>query len=386
VTRVAHVATRFLAAGAERAVADVIHALPEPEYEHVLIVGREHEPPSIAMLCGDVRFEVVPELVRAPDPIRDPIAAARLTQVLGRLRPEVVHTIQSKSGVLGRFAARRAGVPLVVHNLVMANFGPGFNPLLSAVYRGAERLAEHWTDQYVACGTELRDRFISAGIGERRSYELIRSTVDTVQYRDAVRDGVDAARARLGLPPGVPIVLFAGSLDRRKGAQELPEFIERIRVREPDTVLVVAGTGPLSAVVEQGIERRGLRDYAHLLGFSERMPDLMAAADCLVMLSRAEGLATVLVQAVASGTPFVSYDVDGPRELIQLGATGEVVPSGDVDAAADAAARLAGGTRAPELDLSEWAPETVRSRYRELFDRMVATLPRGTTRASQARR
>jgi glycosyltransferase involved in cell wall biosynthesis len=371
VTLVVHVQTRFFSFGGERYVADMIAACPAPDYRHVIVVGPEHRRESIGALCGPVDVHVVPSLVRRPDPIKDPLAFRALVGLLRELRPDVLHTIQSKAGILGRFAGRRARVPVLLHSVVMANFGPGFNPILGQGYRLLERIAARWTDQFLVNGLDLRDRFVRAGIARASDFELVRSVVATERFREAAAGGRSVARASEGLPQDVPIVLYAGALDRRKGAFELPAFFERVRSARPEARLVVAGEGALRDAVRAGFQERGLAGSVQMVGFTDRLPQLMAASDCLVMLSRAEGLATVLVHAVAAGTPFVSTDVDGPTEMLGLGARGSVVPIGDWRAAADEVVRIADGTRGPTVALADWEPAVVHSRNRAILDRLT---------------
>jgi len=368
VTRIVHVATRFYASGSERSIADIVAALPGPSWEHVLIVGRDHDPASIRALCGEIEWHVAPDLIRSPHPIHDPLALRELVGRLGELRPDIVHTIQSKSGILGRTAARRRHAPLVVHSVVMANFGPGFHPVAGAAYRTAERVASRWTDAYFVNGLELRDRFVRAGVARAARFTLVRSSVEASAFRAAAAGGREPSRNALDLPPDAPIALFAGSLDGRKGAHELAPFLAALLARVPEARLVVAGDGPLRADVERAMAARGLTDAVRFLGFTARLPEVLAASDCLVMLSRAEGLATVLLFAAAAGRSFVSYEVDGPGELIALGAGGRVVPMGDWLEAADATAIALGGPDPTPIALDEWRPEEVRRRYRERFE------------------
>jgi glycosyltransferase involved in cell wall biosynthesis len=313
----------------------------------------------------------VGDLIRSPQPFRDLVATRDLGRRIRGLRPELVHTVQSKSGILGRAAARRAGVPVLVHSVVMANFGPGFNPVAGMAYRTAERVAARWTTQFIVNGADLRERFVRAGIARRSRFALIRSSVDSSAFRQAAESGSEANRRALDLPIGPPIALFAGSLDRRKGTQDLPGFLESLRARRPVARVLVAGEGPLRAKLERDLEARGLLDATRFLGFTSRLPEALAASDCLVMLSRAEGLATVLLHAAASGRPFVSYDVDGPHELIELGAAGSVVPIGDHRRAADATAECVKVPAPGPLVLGEWQPDVVRSRYRDLFESLL---------------
>jgi glycosyltransferase involved in cell wall biosynthesis len=108
----------------------------------------------------------------------------------------------------------------------------------------------------------------------------------------------------------------------------------------------------------------------------EQVGDALRGADLVLLLSRAEGLPQVLVQAAAAGTPFVSFDVEGVRELLALGAVGAAVPPGDIDAVVDAAShqlRSRDGARGePTVDLSSWSPDAIRSAYREVFTTVLS--------------
>jgi glycosyltransferase involved in cell wall biosynthesis len=368
---VVHVATRFLGGGSERSLADVVRALPPSDYEHFLIVGRNHDPTRVRSLLGDTKVLVIDPLIRRPDPVSDVKAYIQIRAAIRRLRPDIVHTMQSKSGILGRAATRSVGTPALVHSVVMSNFGSGFHPAASAVYRAAERIAAPWTDGYIACGEDVRDRFVRAGIATPSRYAIVRSSVDAALFRTVARLGRVAARGALGIDENGPLVLFAGALEERKGVHDLVPFLKDLRKIVPDARLLVAGEGPLRTTLERAFERAALRSAVLFLGFTDLMAEAMAASDCLVMLSRAEGLATVLVQAVAAGRPFVSYEVDGPREMIARGAIGTVVESGAVSIAANATAGhlVARDSNHPVVDLSEWEPSEVARRYRAEFAR-----------------
>jgi glycosyltransferase involved in cell wall biosynthesis len=110
-----------------------------------------------------------------------------------------------------------------------------------------------------------------------------------------------------------------------------------------------------------------------MLGFVPDPTSLVAAADVVVLLSVAEGVPQVLVQAAASGTPFVAYAVDGVGELLELGADGVAVPLGDVGAAAAAVRSLL--RRPPahgvSLDLAPWSGEAIADGYRRVIDTVL---------------
>ena len=121
--------------------------------------------------------------------------------------------------------------------------------------------------------------------------------------------------------------------------------------------------------LEKAVADAGLAADVALLGFVKPVEPLLWRADALVLLSNAEGLPQVLIQAAAAGLPFVTYDVDGGREVVALGAVGQVVPLGDVEAAADGARPQL--LAAPEpahrrVDVSSWDPTVIAASYRSV--------------------
>lgn len=368
--RVLHLCTRFGTGGSERRIVDAVTATPD--LAHALLVGSESDLALVERRLPGVPIEVVPMLQRAPHPVADRRAYRAIRRRVAGV--DLVHTHQSKAGALGRLAASRAGVP-VVHSLSMANFGPGFGRAGSAVYRAVERSLAGPTTAYAVVGHDLADRFRALGVpGDR--LVVIRSGIDLDRFRAA--PAADVSRRALGLPADVPLLAFVGRLERTKGASDLAGLLAAVRRRAGlDVHLVVAGEGPELAGFRREVEQLGLDGVVHELGWTDRVPEVLAAADAVVLPSRCEGLPQVLVQAIAVGTPFVAYRVDGAAELLARGAAGQVVGIGEVEAAAEACARLLAGSwapppGAPPVDLSEWEPETVADGYRRLYARVLA--------------
>lgn len=369
---VLHVVTRYLRGGSEQRLRDLIAATPD--VDHHVVVGVESDTGSLHGEAGASSFTVVRSLVREPSPIHDAAAFARLVRLLRRLGPDLVVTHQSKAGVLGRMAAQRAGLPSL-HSLSMANFGPGYPAWQDALFRRIEVRLSRSTGAYAVVGSDLADRYSSAGIAKDKLI-VIRSGV---RLPTPAHCG-PSARARtcheLGLPVDRPLVLSLGSLEPRKSVLDLIPLFHRLRRAAADLrpFLVVAGDGPLADQL-----RQDLRDHfpsdASMVGHVDDPRTLIASAGVMVLLSRAEGVPQVLVQAAAAGTPFVAYEVDGVSELLAAGAEGTVVPQGDEVAAARAAARaLAEGSVASGVpDLSQWSAAEIADRYRALVTALLGT-------------
>ncbi len=365
-SRVLHLVTRYRQGGSEQRVRDLVVALPDAD--HTIVVGADSDADLARVQLGQP-VEVMAQLVRPPRPDHDARAIAAVRARLKRDDIDVVITHQSKAGVVGRIAARSLGrhsrVP-VIHSLSMANFGPGYGRTESAVFRNIERFLGLITARYVVVGADLARRFEVAGIASDR-LTIVRSGATLPGPRPAEPPPVP------GVPDGRSVIVSLGALEDRKNPLDLVPLLQQVRATVPDAFLAVAGDGPRRADLEAAVQAAGLSDDVALLGYVKPVASLLWRADALVLLSNAEGLPQVLVQAAAAGVPFVTYEVDGGREVVGLGAVGAVVPLGDVVGAADAVARMLTEhtARTPTVDLSSWNAEVIRNSYRSVVDAVL---------------
>src|SRR5262249_16267032 len=141
--RVVHVITRLIVGGAqENTISSVLGLRIRPGLEVCLVSGPSEGPEgsleaSVASVPGFLSRG--PQLVRAVNPWKDWSALCRLTTLFRNSRPDIVHTHSGKAGVLGRLAAARAGVPIIVHTIHGPSFGRFQGPLANCLFRNAER-------------------------------------------------------------------------------------------------------------------------------------------------------------------------------------------------------------------------------------------------------
>lgn len=373
---VLHVVTRYQRGGSERRVCDIVAALPE--FRHELLVGEDSDVDLAVRQTGVMSVDLLPGLVRRVSPWDDAACLARLRRRLRARPPVVLVTHQSKAGALARLAAVVGGGVPVVHSLSMASFGPGYGRAESLVFRRLEASLGRRTAGFAVVGADLAARFAAVGVPADRLH-VVRSAVPLpARYELAARTEERRRLAdRFAVPDDGPLVAYVGSLDARKNVLELPTVLaalaRRLRVAP---ALVVAGEGPMRATLDAGLGARGLAGRGVLTGHLSDPADVglvMRAADAFVLLSRAEGLPQVLVQAAAYGTPFVAFDVDGVGELLGLGARGVAVPFGGTDGGTDGvAAALADvltdpeATGEPVADLSSWTPAAIAAGHRRV--------------------
>jgi glycosyltransferase involved in cell wall biosynthesis len=363
--RVLHVETRHRRGGAERNVANTIAWELTQGFEVHLAVGRDSIDDE---LPGGATIHVLPDLVRSVAPVRDIRAYRAVKELIGRHGFDVVHTHQSKAGVLGRLAAR-GHAPVILHTIHMASFGSAYNPIASIAFRSAERLCAPSTARIISVGRELGAMYLAAGIGKRQQYLLIRSPIDLSGFEAARASTSEerlAARRQLGLPPDAPVALVLASLEPRKRVALILRALAA-RASSGGIQLLIGGDGPEGASLEALAGRLGIASRVTFAGYLDDVVPAFKAADVLVHAATVEGVPQVVIQAFAAGIPVAATQMIGLREID--GAPVEVAEADgrDLDAAVGRALARPRGEVASSL-LQQWAPESVAESLRRMYD------------------
>ncbi len=378
--RVAHVITRFHGAGGAKNTIMTCAGLVQAGYQVDLIVGDSAD--RWRAEGSGVQWIQVPALQRALHPWHDWQATRALRQLFSERRYHVVHTHLAKAGIVGRVAARQAGVPLIIHNLHGATFNPTQRWWENMTYRWLERWAARWTDCIVSVGEDLQQRYLQAGVGRPEQYVLIHSGMDLAAFRAARRlsRGQRAAkRAELGLHAGHVVVGYVAALEWRKGHRHLIQVAQQLCPRYPHLRFVFAGEGFDAGRLQRMVQVRGLAKRVLFLGYRQDVPELMAAMDIKAFVSEREGLPQVLVQAATVGLPIVAFEAEGVRELVRDGWNGYVLPQGDVAGMVAAIEKLIRhpdlrqtmGARGPALVDDRWQIETMQQKTVALYARLL---------------
>jgi glycosyltransferase involved in cell wall biosynthesis len=373
--RVTHVITRLIVGGAqENTIASVLGLDHPPGWTLRLIAGPTTGPEGslenrLAPLGS--RFTRLPTLVRPVHPWKDLLAARTLVRLFRDQAPDIVHTHSGKAGILGRLAARRARVPVVVHTIHGPSFGAFQGSLANAVFRAAERLAAPATTHFVVVANAMRDQYLAAGIGRPHQFTRIFSGFPLDPFLTACPN--PAGRRRLDIAPDDFVLGMIARFFKLKGHEDLFAVAPRLVARCPRIKFLLVGDGPWRPRFTRRARELGLTDHFRFVGLvpPEAVPDQIAIMDALVHLSRREGLPRALPQALAAARPVVVYNCDGASEICQDQATGLLVAPGDLDTLADRILRLAN-----DPDLRQRLGQRGRQQVRESFslDRMLEDL------------
>lgn len=288
----------------------------------------------------------------------------RISGLLDRRRPDLVHTSLYEADVCGRLASTRRRVP-VVSTLTTERYGASHfddDRLHGGKLRAAQVL-----DAVTARAT-VRLHAVSHHVADQmaRNLRYPRHRIDVIPRGRpaAFAEGTSpelrrVTRAALGLGDR-PTVLAVARQDRVKGLDRLLAALAQVRaVAAPDLVLLVAGRdGDDSPTLRRQVVGLGLEDAVRFLGHRTDVRALLAASDVFVLPSRREGLPGAVLEAMAAGTPIVANDLPQVREVVDPTAA-RLVPCDDVQALATGMAGV----------LSH--PEAARARAARAHDRFV---------------
>ena len=343
--RVTHIITRLVIGGAqENTVATVLGLRQKSGVEVSLISGPTSGPegtlePEIKKIAG--LLTLVPELVRPVHPLKDLIALRKLEKILREQKPHIVHTHSGKAGILGRVAARRAGVPIIIHHIHGPSFGNFQGTSANFIFTAAEKYAAQATSHFFCSAGAMARLYLAAGIGKPEMFTRIFSGFTLEPYLNATNDL--ALRKQLGLAEEHFVIGKIARLFKLKGHADLLAAFAGILPQLPQARLLFVGDGALRGDLENQVRALGLAGKVIFTGLVPpgEVPRYAGIMDCVAHLSAREALSRALPQALAAGKPVVAYDFDGADEVCIENETGFLIRTGDVENAGQKLLQLA---------------------------------------------
>ena len=298
---------------------------PQPELESI----RKRE---------KVRTISVP-MARKIAPFSDLKSLFELIRVFRKERPDMVHSITPKAGLLSMMAARWTRVPVRIHT---------FTGLIFPYEKGWKRRLLMTTDRLTAsCATHvipegvgIRDDLIRFKITRKPLRVLGNGNVRGIDLSHYVRtEKLSRSAADLrncyNIPDDGFAFIFVGRLDRDKGIDELVQAFRMLAKDEPKVHLFLVGAEEPEgkSILDETKEIIARDDHIHLSdGWQADVRPWYAAADALVHPSRREGFPNVVIEAGAMGLASIVTDINGSREIVKDGQNGTIVPAQDPEA------------------------------------------------------
>ncbi len=356
---VMHIITRMDMGGSAQNTLLTCLGLDKSRYRVTLVTGlsresrmTEAETEAVNRMMDEavqngVDITRVPALARSLNPIYDIQALWALWRIIRKGKPDIVHTHTSKAGILGRWAAWLARVPVIVHTPHGHVFYGHFAAFFSKLFLITEKLTAPLTHKLIALTKGERDDYLALNLFASDSMEIIHSGVDIDAFAKVEAD-TGALRKELGIPEDALVVGSVGWLLPVKNPVGLLDALIPLLCERPELYLVFVGKGELEPVLREKAREKGGGDRVVFAGWRKDIPELMRLFDVFALPSLNEGMGRVVVEAMASGKPVVAADVGGIPDMVHHGKNGYLVDPQDTVSLKTAVAGLLDDSRLRE--------------------------------------
>ncbi len=324
----------------------LLTAYLSPEFDTKLLVGKkdaaEKDATYIADQLGLVPIEIK-EMRRSILPFYDIIAYYKIKKIIKEYQPDIVHTHASKSGAIGRMAAKSCKVPLIVHTFHGHVFHSYFNTFLSNIIVRFERFLARKADAIIAISDSQRHELIETykiAPSEKiftipLGFNLDKYTVDQDTKKIIFRN-------KYGFDNDELIIGIIGRLVPIKNHEMFLEVAAIIKSKTKKKVrFAIIGDGESRPGIEEKAADLNL-SYSYFItqpksntdvvvtSWETEIDQALAGLDIVVLTSNNEGTPVSLIEAQSALLPVVSTNVGGVEDIVIHGETGFITEVGDV--------------------------------------------------------
>lgn len=309
-----------------------------------------------------------------------PLAMLRLVRFLRRERVEVIHTHLFEPSAVGLVAGLLARTPARVMTRHYSNYHTRIG---KRWHVRVDQLCNRMSHAVIAVSQHTADHIVHEEGAPAEKVHVVLNGIDFSRVKVSDPDAPARLR-REWCPEGGYLLAVPGRLHPEKGHTYLFQALPAIRRRLAcPLVVLVAGAGSFESAYQEEVRSLGCEDIVRFVGFRRDIPDVIAAADVVVLPSVAEAFGLVVAEALYLGTPIVATHVGGIPEIVEDGVDGVLVPPADSKALADAIVCLLGDPERRRL-MASAGRERVRDRfsfekmmraYEQLYERLLDGCP-----------
>lgn len=287
-------------------------------------------------------FEVqVLPIQRRISPVNDLKAIFKTYQFLRRRRFDVMHVQTAKAGIIGRIAARLAGVPVIVYTAHAFPFHEYLSRWKTFLYALLERVASRLCHVITVDSEYVKVRGMAYKVAVSDHIRVIPMGIDTERFDPAkYRAERERIRTELGLTPGGTVIGAIARFVPDKGLDTLLQTVSLLAKRFPDIQCLLVGDGPLRDELQTLSSSLGLDGRIVFTGYQRDIPRLLSAMDIYMLPTRREGFGVAFAEAMSMEVPVVASRIPPLDEIIMDGRTGMLAEIGNPEAFAKAAEPL----------------------------------------------
>ena len=283
-----------------------------------------------------VKTQVI-EMAREISPFQDLMALYRLYCYFKKEKPDIIHSITPKAGLLSMLAGKFAGVPIRIHTFTGLIF-PSKKGIFKTVLIGMDRLLAGCATHIYPEGEGVKEDLIKYRITQKPLKMIANGNVngiDTAYFnRNEISTNIlENLKADLGIEENDFVFIFVGRLVRDKGINELIAAFSNLNLDlnlDLNLKLKLLLVGPLEAELDpllpQTLQEIATNPNIISVGFQKDVRSYFLLSDALVFPSYREGFPNVVLQSLALQVPAIVTDINGSNEIITDGKNGLIVP------------------------------------------------------------
>lgn len=379
--KVLHLITRLCVGGAQKNTLLTAAKHDKNRWDVTLAAGsvEEHEGSLESEVPVDVSYVRFPDLQRELHPLKDMKVLFELYAFLRANRFDVVHTHISKTGILGRTAAKLAKVPVIVHTPHGHVFHSYYGFLKTSLFKMLEKTAAVYTDKIIALTEQERDEHLELGIGAPEKFEVIQSGIDFEHFEKMEHEPAHTVtREQWGLKHEHLVIGTVARLVPVKGHEFLIQAIPDIIKNFPQARFLFVGDGERKKELLALAKKLGVESYVIMTGFQPFVPPFYALMDLFVLPSLNEGMGRVILEAMSCGVVVVATSVGGILNLIRHEENGMLVPARDPSAIAGAVCGLLADRKKTQRlsenakkQLTDFSADNMVRKIESLYERLL---------------
>nr|WP_201280660.1 glycosyltransferase family 4 protein [Hassalia byssoidea] len=280
-----------------------------------------------AQKAADV-FHPLPNLVNPLSPLQDIATLIEIVRLLQQEKFDLLHTHSSKAGILGRWAGKIVGIPVVhtIHGFPFHDFMPKWK---RQFYINIERSARSFTDFFITVSELNRQEAAKLNILNLDNSQTVYSGIDFAKLDRP--SNLQHTRHTLKIPEAWQTISIVGRLDEQKAPNFLIDAFAKVLENHPNTLLLLVGDGKLLNSLKSQVQQLGIADKVRFLGSREDVPEILKVSDVFALSSLWEGLGRAMTEAMLIGKPVVVPNIYGIPEIVHHNETGLLFPAKNIE-------------------------------------------------------
>jgi glycosyltransferase involved in cell wall biosynthesis len=332
--KVFHIITKLELGGAQKVTLQTLEGLNKRKFSAGLITSVEGMMLEEAQEIKDITLYTLGNLDRPISPLRDAAAFFSIYKILRKEKPHIVQTHSSKAGIVGRWAAFFARVPIIIHSV----HGFSFNDYLPFSKKWFFIILEKITSKITSFFFIDSQENIRAGqrykLYRGKNYIQLKPGIDLKQFIEAQIDKKNEKK-RIGIPAEASVVEMIACLKAQKAPLDFARVAALVLKELPDSYFILVGDGELRKEMDRLLAELKLGEHFKMLSWRRDIVQLVGLCDIMMLTSLWEGLPTVLPMARAMKKPIVATRIDGSKEVVEEGKHGYLVEPHDINTMAE---------------------------------------------------